>query len=367
MKIGFLIQSMASGGAERATAALANEMNKKGQIVEIITFNGYDSFYTLNEGVRHVNMDLIPLRSSPLQKIKDCIDRMFTIRKEIKSRDLDVIVCMNSVIAGYGVFSTAFTKTKTVGAERNNPYKYFSGRILSIVKRICAFLSDGYIFQTKAASEYFLPSVQKKGAVIPNAVFNPLVNEIEPTDQKQKIIYSVGRFVKEKRFDCLIDAFDIVSRKHPDYKLIIFGEGKLRDELEHRIDVLSLTDKVLLPGNNPEALRFISKGSVYVLCSEFEGMPNALMEAMAVGVPCVSARCQMGPEELIENGENGLLVSDCCSPEELADGILKVIENPELSQTLSSNSIKIKETHSLSNITDQWIDYLQSIRKYKAI
>lgn len=361
MKIGFLIQTMEAGGAERATAALANEMNKKGQIVEIITFNGYESFYPLNKGVRLYSMDLMGFPSGKLQKIKACITRMFTIRREIKSRDLDMLICMNSVLAGYGVFSTVFTKTKTVGSERSNPYKYFTGKILSTVKRICSALSDGYVFQTKAARNYFPSFARKKSVVIPNAVFNPLINEIEPCEKKQKIIYSMGRLGKEKRFDCLIDAFEIVSRKHPDYKLIIFGEGKLRRELQHRIDVSGLSDKALLPGANHEALKFVSKGSVYVLCSEYEGMPNALMEAMAVGVPCVATRCKMGPEELIENGVNGLLVGDCCSPEELSQGILEIIENDDLAEKLSENSVKIKQTHSLSNITDKWIEYLEKI------
>lgn len=361
MKIGFLIQTLSSGGAERATAALANEMSAKGEDVKIVTFNSGESFYKLNDDVKIVNMNLQKFPSNPVKKVLACIKRMLDIRKIIKSQGFDVLVCMNSVLAGYGIFSTAFTKTKTVGSERNNPYKYFNGKILSVVKKISAVLSDGYIFQTYAAREYYSDKLKNKSAVIPNAVFNPAVSEIEPAEIRQKIIYGVGRLTAQKRLDCLIDAFSIVSEKHPDYKLVIFGSGELQNELQNQIDVLGLSDKALLAGSNPDALKFVSKGSVFVLSSEYEGMPNALMEAMAVGVPCVSTRCKMGPEELIDNGENGVLVSDGCSKEELADGIFSIIENEDFANKLSMNSRKLLETHSVSAITDKWIEYLKSV------
>ncbi len=361
MKIGFLIQTLSSGGAERATAALANEMDKKGQEVKIVTFNSSESFYPLNDTVEIVNMDLVKLPPNPIGKIIGCVKRMFQIRKSIKEQKFDVVVCMNSVLAGYGIFSTLFTKTKTVGSERSNPYKYFTNKVLVFVKKLSSTFSDGYIFQTKGASEYFPVKARQKGAVIPNAVFNPLVYETEPAVNRQKIIYTMGRLETIKRFDCLIDAFSIVSKKHPDYKLVIFGEGKLKDSLQNQIDALGLSDKALLAGANNEALKFVANGSIYVLCSEYEGMPNALMEAMAVGVPCVSTRCKMGPEELIENGENGILVADCCSAQELADGILQLIENEVLADKLSLNSRKLIQTHSVSAITDRWIQYLKSV------
>ncbi len=358
MKIGFLIQTLSSGGAERATASLANEMNKNGENVKIVTFNSDSSFYQLDDGVELVNMNLEKFPENRVKKLFAMIKRMFTIRKKIKSQGFDVLVCMNSVLSGYGVFSTFLTKTKTVGTERNNPYKYFNSRALVFAKKISSVLSDGYIFQTEAAKNYYPSLMHKKSAVIPNAVFNPIISEIEIAESRQKIIYGVGRLSSQKRLDCLIDAFSIVSEAHPDYKLVIFGEGELRDELQNQIDSLNISDKAILPGTNKDALKFVSKGSVFVLCSEYEGMPNALMEAMAVGVPCVSTRCKMGPEELIVDGYNGLLVSDCCPKEELAQAILKIIENADLANKLSENSRKLVETHSVSAICESWISYL---------
>ncbi len=361
MKVGFLIQTLSSGGAERATASLANEMNKNGVDVKIVTFNSESSFYPLDDGVELVNMNLEKFPVNKIKKLFSMIKRMFTIRKIIKSQGFDALICMNSVLAGYGVFSTLLTKTKTIGSERNNPYKYFNSKPLVIAKKISSVLSDGYIFQTEAAKKYYPSSMHKKSAVIPNAVFNPMIGEIEPAEIRQKIIYGVGRLSPQKRLDCLIDAFSIVSEKHPDYKLVIFGEGDLREDLQNQIDKLNLSEKAILPGADKEALKFVSKGSVFVLSSEYEGMPNALMEAMAVGVPCVSTRCKMGPEELIDDGYNGILVSDGCSKDELASGICRIIENEELADRLSQNSRKLIETHSVSAICESWLDYLNRV------
>jgi glycosyltransferase involved in cell wall biosynthesis len=115
-----------------------------------------------------------------------------------------------------------------------------------------------------------------------------------------------------------------------------------------------------LPGADENAIEQICKGSVFVLSSRFEGMPNALMEALAMGVPCVSTKCETGPEELINNGENGLLV-DVGSKEHIASAILKIIHNPTLAKKLSENGKKLILTNSIDRISNQWLSYLKNL------
>lgn len=363
MKVGFLIQRMTSGGAERATSAIASEMAKQNIDVEIISFDSSESYYPLHENVEIFNMELADIsKSASIKRFLGCIKRAFEIRRKIKSRELDVLVCMSTTMNLYGLLSTLFTKTKVVGTERNNPYKYKADKINAILKKISALFLDGFIFQTEAASEYYAESVRKKGTVIQNAVFNPLVKEIEPTpvSQKQKIIYGVGRLSAQKRFEDLIDAYAILEKKHPDYRLVIFGEGEDREKLENKIDSYSLNEKILLPGTDKNALKFVSKGSVFVLSSDYEGMPNVLMEAMAVGTPCVSTRCKMGPEELISDGENGLLVP-VGDVNKLTEAVELIIENPVLAESISKNGRNILKTNDVSAISEKWLEYLESI------
>ena len=361
MKIGFLIQRMTAGGAERATAGITSEMVKRGESVEIAAFDSDECYYPIDGRVDIFNMELEDItKLSSLKRLFAIIKRTFLIRKKIKSRHYDVLVCMSTNMNLYGLLSTCFTKTKVVGTERNNPYIYKADKINAVLKKLCARFLDGFIFQTEAASEYYAESVRQKGTVIQNAVFNPLVKEIEPPEQRQKIIYGVGRLSAQKRFEDLIDAYALVEKKHPDYRLVIFGEGEDREKLEKKIKSLSLTEKALLPGTDKNALKYVANGSVFVLSSGYEGMPNALMEAMAVGTPCVSTRCKMGPEELIDDGVNGLLVP-VGDTEKMKDAIEMLIENPRLSKSVSANGRNLLKTNDVSAICTKWLEYLNFI------
>lgn len=361
MKIGFLIQRMESGGAERATSAIASEFSRCGEKVDIITFDSAESFYPLHENVNVFNMELQDIsKTASLKRVIGCIKRAFEIRRKIRSRHLDVLICMSTTMNLYGLLSVVFTKTKVVGTERSNPYKYKSDIINSVLKKISALLLDGFVFQTEAAAEYYSESIRKKGTVIGNAVFNPLVKEIEPAKERQKIIYGVGRLTAEKRFCDLIDAYALVEKNHPDYRLVIFGEGKDREALQHRIDSSGLNEKILLPGADKNALRFVARGTAFVLSSDYEGMPNALMEAMAVGTPCVSTRCKMGPEELIDDGINGILVP-VGDVEKIKDAIELIITNRKFAESLSKNGRELMKTADVSAVSAKWLEYIKSI------
>lgn len=361
MKIGFLINDLNAGGAERATASLANYFSQHGIDTEIITFKDIDSFYPLDEKVTHLRLgfDEIELSLS-LKRIFGALKRMLKIRSFIKKRKLDVLIGMSFAMTWYTVVATIFTKTKSVGTERNNPYKYKATKINTFLRKFFYKFCNGYIFQTKKASLFFTDKLRKNDTVIPNAIFNENAYKLTPPEEREKLICAVGRLNKQKRFDILIDAFASISKKIPDYKMIIFGEGELRNDLESRIKELSLQDRVILPGTNPEAVKIVNRASVFVLSSDLEGMPNVLMEAMAMGVPCVSTRCDMGPEELIESGENGILV-EVGNTQQIADSILKIINNDELADKLSNNARELLKTHSIEAISKKWIEFLKQI------
>lgn len=361
MKIGFLIQNLSWGGAERAASSIASALAQRGAEVQIITFGDEDRFYSPSNDVKVVNMDFSKIpRELSFKRIVCCAKRFKQIRKYIKKEKFDVLVCMSNTMTVYGVFASMFTKTKSVGTERNNPYKYASGKISTVLRKVSAFFANGFVFQTKAAAEFFPNRAQKRGEVIPNAVFNKLVYELPQTQERQNIIYGMGRLTEAKRFDLLIDAFAEVSKKHKDTKLIIFGEGDDREKLQSQIDSLSLTDKALLPGASLDAIKFVSKGRAFVLSSDYEGMPNALMEAMASGVPCVSTRCKMGPEELIADGENGLLV-ETNSSKQIAEALLKILDDDALAKRLSAGGKELLHTHSIDAVADKWLEYLSEV------
>lgn len=361
MKIGFLITNLNAGGAERATVSLSDFFVEHGHETEIITFENKDSFYELNEKIQLCSAGFEEIEhSASLKRFFGTVVRMFKLRKLVQKKKLDVLVGMSYSMTWYAVFATIFSHTKSIGTERNNPYKYRASTFNTLLRKIFYRLSNGFIFQTEKSSHFFTDNLRENDIVIPNAIFNEAVYELQPPSKREKVICSVGRLTAQKRFDVLIDAFKLIEEKHPDYKLIIFGEGELRNELQAQIDRLGLSGKVLLPGSSPEAIKLVNRTSVFVLSSDMEGMPNALMEAIALGVPCVSTRCEMGPEELIDDGVNGLLV-ETGNPQQIAEAVEKILDNPEFAQALSANGRKMIKTHSIDSISNKWIEFLKNI------
>lgn len=361
MNIGFLINDLNAGGAERAAVSLSNYFVNNGNSVEIITFRSGESFYPLDKGVSVSCADFDEIEhTASVKRLLGSVQRMFRLRKFIKSKKLDVLVGMSFSMTWYAVFASIFTKTKAIGTERNNPYRYKATKLNTILRKLFYYLCGGYIFQTEKSAGFFTKKLRKKDIIIPNAIFNETVYELEPPQKREKVICAVGRLAEQKRFDLLIDAFNQINEKYPEYSLVIFGEGELRDSLEAQCEKLKLTEKVYMPGTNPQAVRLVNRTGVFVLSSDLEGMPNALMEAMAMGVPCVSTRCDMGPEELIRDGENGLLV-DTGSSAQIADAVMRIIKNPELADKLSRNGRKMIETHSIDKICRTWLEFLQKI------
>lgn len=361
MKIGFLINNLASGGAERATVSLSNYFVQHGHEVEIITFKDGKSFYMLDEkvNVSSAGFDEIE-RGASVKRLLGTIKRMFGLRSLVKSKEPDVLIGMSFSMTWYAVFATLFTSIVAVGTERNNPYKYKATKFNTFMRKLFYHLCGGFIFQTKKSSEFFTDELKDRDVIIPNAIFNEQIYKLEPPETREKIICAVGRLTEQKRFDLLIDAFSDISEMLPDYNLLIFGEGELRSELEAQAEKLGLADRIFLPGTNPEAVKIVNRTGVFVLSSDMEGMPNALMEAIAMGVPCVSTRCEMGPEELIEHGVNGLLV-DTGDRKALTASIYAVCTDSELAEKLSENGRKMIKTHSIEAISEQWLAYLKKI------
>ena len=360
MKIGFLINDLSSGGAERATASLANYFARHGENVEIITFKDTDSFYPIDRRVKVLCSYMLSIENSAsLKRMIGAVKRMFRLRAYIKSRDLDVLIGMSFSMTWYAVFATKFTKTKSVGTERNNPYKYSATKLHTLLRKLFYRHTDGYILQTKKSAEFFSKN-RSRDIIIPNAIYNELIYTMRPPLERKKIICGVGRLCNQKRFDILIDSFALIAKKIPEYNLVIYGEGEKLDELQSQVYSLGLQGRISLPGAKPDVVKYVNEASVFVLTSDLEGMPNALMEAMALGVPCVSTRCNMGPEELINDGENGLLV-DVGNKKQIAQAILRILTDDELAKKLSSNSMKMRETNSIDEISRKWLKYLKEI------
>ena len=315
---------------------------------------GHTSFYPLDE---RVNVVCLEPESG---KRFGTVQRVKKLHSLLKKNCPDVLVGMSPFMSAYAVFCTIGLRTAAVGTERANPFVLYADRKTTFLRKTVSFLCKGFVCQTEKALSFFPASVRRKAAVIPNAVFNPLVFDTSVPNEREKVITAVGRLDHNKAFDILLKAFAKVHAEYPDHGLTIYGDGPDRDALLSLADRLGVAQQFHLPGKIPDAILSVARSVVFVLSSRSEGMPNALMEAMAAGVPCISTRCDMGPEELIRDGENGLLVP-VDDPDALADAILRILHDDTLADELSCHALEIRETHSIRSVAALWLAYFQHI------
>lgn len=357
MRIVILMGSLTMGGAERVATSLASYLANSDVETYLVSFDSKPSSYTLDEKVHFIN-NLDNDKFIGIKGVNKRIKFMFNTLNKIKP---DLVFTMFYDINMYALIYKLFgkNKIKLVSSERCNPNE-ITGKN-RIINKISSMSSDGFIFQTKRAKECYPKKVQDKSVVIHNAIGNPLLEKVAKDKiMSSKTITSMGRLEHQKAHDVMIKSCAPVLKKHPEYKLVIYGEGSLRPYLEDLINKLNMQSNVFLPGNTENAVLEVAKSQVFLLTSRFEGMPNALMEAMACGVPSISTDCDMGPAELIENGVNGYLV-----PVDDVDAITQklelLIDDESLRKQISNNSRKIVEEHSVQKIYREYLDYFLRI------
>lgn len=361
MKVMFYYGTMANGGAERVIASLANDFVKRGDSVSIVVSDNQSAGYYIDNRINFMHLDTADVSSTAWQSAKRFVRTVYRLRENIKKIRPDIVfafspLCVVGVrLAAWGV------KTKIVGSERSNPYIENTSRKLRMAVQLCNGI-DGFVFQTEGARGFYPTRIQKKSAVIPNGLFAPIPKTVVPFNERESCsICATGRLSKVKRYDMLIDAFDQVKEKLPNWTVHIYGDGPMRQELQRMIDDKGLHHKIILEGRVNDIYEKLQKHRIFVLTSDNEGMPNGLLEAMACGLACVSVDCNFGPSELIRNGENGLLIP-CRDVNALSDAMIRLATDNLFASQLASRAMEIRESHSAGKITCEIHSYLKNIK-----
>lgn len=332
---------MGKGGAERVISILANYYALQGYKVDIIVLLANKVEYELDEKVNIVDL------SSNKNRVISILSWLREIRNYIKKEKPYKIISFIGRINLLVLCACLGLKVDIYCSERNDPL--YDGRNKLLVKLIELFYltknCKKIIFQTRYIQNCFSKDVKDKSVII----YNPIEVNIKRKSPINKIV-TAGRLAEQKNQILLIEAFKDIARKYPDYKLYIYGEGPLREDLSNKIQELHLESKVFLPGNIDNIHEKISDAKMFILPSKYEGLSNALLEAMVMGIPCISTKVS-GIEEIIKNGENGLLVNNKC---QLIDAIESLITNHEKYDYIASNSEKLKIKFSLKQIIEKW-------------
>lgn len=334
---------MQRDGAERVISILADYYCQKGWDVDIVTLLDDKCDYMLNDNIR-----LIPICSENKSYNRNIIYWINGIRKYAKSKKPEKIVSFVARINILTLIACFGLKRSIIISERNDPAADGRSNLVKIATFILYKLADGIVFQTLWAQSCFPKYIINKSCVIPN----PVKISACASRVKNKKIVAVGRLESQKNHAMLIKAFKKVHESYPDYKLYIYGEGRLRCSLTNQIQSLGLEEHVFLPGNVSDIHEKISDAEMFVLSSNYEGLSNALLEAMMMGLPCISTDCA-GSNEVIQNNINGLLIP-IRSEDKLAEGMLLLITNKDLSAQISKKSKITSREFECENIIEKW-------------
>lgn len=343
-----------AGGAERVISILANKFTISGICIELFTWYKTDAFYHFDE---RIVIHQIPIES----RHKDFLGQMRWFRKEVQNKRPEAVLSFLAPFNILTVFSLIGVKIPVLVAERNDP-NFVSPKhngFWKIIRNVAYSLADGVLVQTVVNKSHFPKYIQRKATIIYNPVtFSKEKIGLALVSPKRKYIVSVTRLEKQKNVPMLIDAFAKFYMTHPEYSLIIYGEGNERENLEQKIKLMNLQGKVFLPGRKQNVHELIVDANIFAMASNFEGMSNSLIEAMCLGLPCISTKVS-GAIDLIKSNENGILV-DIGNPDQLAEALTELADNDNLRQELGQNAIKLYDKLRVDIIAQQWLNYIMA-------
>lgn len=366
MHLALVISSLQTGGAERVLSELANAWCAQGYQISLITLSREDerSLYTLDSRVKLFPLNQSSLQeTSLLQRLKNIVRRIFVLRMTLKSVKPDAIISFIDVMNITTLLASRFLKIPVIVSERTHPAYYKLPYPYKILRRLMYPYADKVISQTNSASNYFSALSLSKKAVIPNSVSIP-VRQKKQDDILKPVhhIVSVGRLCPNKGFQILIRAFSKVLGRNPNLKLTIYGEGEMRTNLEELIQELNLVNTVFLPGTIPDIQSALMSADLFVFPSYYEGFPNAVCEALAMGLPVIASNCS-GTIDIIQDGVEGRLfpVGDV---DALADVIQELLADAPARVKLSEKAQHVIERFSQPSVMKCWDDVLMQVTNH---
>lgn len=354
MKIVILTDHFGHGGAERVASLIANGLSSiKKNEVHVCVFEDINNYQVKKERIYFhllTNKEKSHLFNAWL-KIKN-------LANIIKKEKIDVIYSFGPIMASYAYIAKQLSGVKNIkliASERNDPRKEPTEKWKKVIRNFCYNRANILVCQTPIAVELLqkLYGIKTRIKIIPNPITPNLPTW---TGKNSKEIITAARLTEQKNLPMLIDAFSVVIKKYPEYKLIIYGEGELRQSLEKKIIQMNLQNSISLPGFTKDIHQIMKNAFMYVSSSDYEGISNSMLEALGIGLPCICTDCPVGGASMfIKNEVNGLL-TPVGNTQELATAMIKLIENKDFANKISSNSREINKRLTLEAITKQWID-----------
>lgn len=360
-KIMFFISTLQKGGAERVLVNLAEYFYHLGYHVVIVTQYIAKEEYTISDGIVRILSEIEDHeigKSRILNFCKRC-RKLRTIWKEGKPNVILSFMGKNNIMA---LLTSWGMKIPVVVSVRAEPREEYKGKLLTQAALFTFRRATNIVMQTEESKSFFPMQMRDKIVVLQNPLHPSFIRQVYQ-GEREKTIVAVGRVDENKNHKMLIASFAQIAEKYPEYLLKIYGNGECKEELEKLIKNLGLEHRAYMMGAVDHVADVIEKAGVFVLTSYSEGMPNTLMEAMALGIPSIATDCPCGgPKELIQSGENGILIP-VGSKEELTRQLDFLLGDDEIRKEIGRNATKLQESHNLEVVNESWKKLLDESMK----
>lgn len=359
LHVAMLIGALGRGGTERVLVNLSEYLVGRGIRVTVITQYQKENEYPLNPQVKRIISDITEKECSKSRMVN--FKRRFgKLRNIWKQERPDVILSFIGKNNMMAVLTSRFLKIPVAVAVRGEPTMEYYNRWMRFAAKNLFKLADGVILQTKQCFDFFPGAVQKKAVILKNPVnLSFFRNRYE--GEREKTIVAVGRVDANKNHEMLIRAFVDIAEAYPEYKLMIYGEGELKEKLKELVGKLGMQERIYLPGVVSNVPDVIYKASVFVLPSNTEGVPNTLIEAMISGLTVIATDCPCGgPADLIKDGVNGLL-TPVENVEKMKDNLQKVLSDPQMADEMGIKASETGDIYRPEKVYKEWENYLISL------
>lgn len=301
----FVVAMLGPGGAERAIAGIAAHRAKRERVVVITVGSARGDTFSLDPALRRIALNQLGRSDNVIAAIRRNFTRARMLRRAVVECGCDTVVSFVDQTNVLTLIALAGLGIPIIVAERVDPRFHTIKWPWRLIRRLSYRWARAVVVQTAGAAQW-ARTVVPEGRVV--VIANGVDKRTESNTLREPLVMGAGRLVEQKGFDILLRAFALTSTQHPDWRLLIVGEGPERPRLERLAGDLGIADRVQLPGTVSDAEMPYARAGIFALSSRYEGFPNVLLEAMAAGCAVVASRCKSGPEEIIRDGVDGLLV-----------------------------------------------------------
>lgn len=371
MKLLFLIHSLADGGAERVTTNLANHWAGGGADVTIVTIAEHSfDHYLLDPSVRRIALSLAGDSAGILAAVSGNLWRVRAVRRVLKELRPDFAIAMmtqsNVLLA---MAAAGLRGIRTIGSERTHPAQMPVGRMWHSLRRYWYGKLDAVVALTGETRDWLSAHTSSRNiTIIPNAVPWPFPRQLPLVPFESgaagapRVLLAVGRLSEEKGFHILIDCFARLAPAHPDWQLVIIGQGREHAKLVRLAEQRGVATRVRLAGLAGNVGDWYQGADLYVMTSRFEGFPNTLAEAMAHGLPAVSFDCDTGPRDIIRHECDGLLVRNGDTAA-LEDALSRLMGDDRLRARFAARASEARDRFAPASIVNKWEQLFDALKR----